>query len=154
MPNAAARRSRKATPASTPAEQKSNGVNVVSTLTAGDFQVEELGDYEFTRAGAGRKREPSVFDDLVQDWAGQGTRRIPVDGDEAAKDVIKALQKACEYRNRGLEKRTEEMDGQLYVVFRINPEKATRAPRKNKNAADVDTSEEFSEDRVDAAETE
>lgn len=145
MPNAAARRTKKAT-TSTP---QTNGVNVVSTLTAGEFQVEELGDYEFTRAGAGRKREPSPFDDHVQEWAGQGTRRIAVADEDAAKDVVKALQKACEYRGRGLEKRTEEMDGQLYVVFRINMEKAKRAPRKGK-----DENQESLPELVDAAETE
>lgn len=147
MPNAAARRTRKAT-ASTPNE--SNGVNVVSTLTAGEFQVEELGDYEFTRAGAGRKREPSPFDDLVNDWAGQGTRRIPVADEDEGKEVVKALQKACEYRSRGLDKRVEDMDGKLYVVFRINPDKAKRAPRKGKE----DGSQESLPELADAAETE
>lgn len=147
MPNAAARRARKTSPvAATPVVDtpETDGVNIVSTLAVEDFQVEELGNYEFTRTGAGRKREPSPFDNHVQEWAGQGTRRIPVEDEDAAKDVVKALQKACEYRARGLEKRVEDMDGQLYVVFRINNEKARRAPRKNREAVDF----------VDSAETE
>lgn len=130
MPNAAARRTRKANPVAETANETETGVKIMSTLTAGDFAVEELGDYEFTRTGAGRKREPSPFDDLVNEWAGQATRRIPVANQEEAQEAIKLLQKACEYRSRGLNKRTEEMDGQLYVVFRIDTEKAKRAPRK------------------------
>lgn len=149
MVNAAARRTRKAQSKPTTAVENENGVKVMSTLTIGDLVVEELGDYEFTRSGAGRKREPSQFDDAVNDWAGGPTRRIKADDEDHATEIVKQLQKACEYRNRGLEKRTETEDDQLYVVFRINEEKAKRAPRKPRG---VNETPEY--DAVENAETE
>lgn len=145
MPNAAARRTKKAT-ASTP---ETNGVNVVSTLAVDDYQVDELGDYEFTRQGAGRKREPSPFDNHVEEWAGKGPRRVRVSSEEEGKEVIKALQKACEYRERGLEKRIVEMEDGLAVVFQVNEAKAKRAPRKTRGESAATDGE-----LVDAAETE
>lgn len=148
MPNAAGRRTRKmAAQAAPTTNETENGVKVTSTLNIGELAIEELGDYEFTRQGAGRKREPSQFDDYVNDWVGT-TRRIPVEDTDQGNDVIKQLAKACDYRNRGLEKRIETMDGQLYVVFKVNEEKAKRErkPRDVESVADVD--------RVDAAETE
>lgn len=149
MPNAAARRVRKAQTQSATTTHE-DGPTVMSTLTAGDYTIETLGnDYEFTRAGAGRKREPSVFDNTVEDLVGKGTQRIPNLTSEAqANDVVKQLQKACEFRNRGLEKRIENVDDEYVVVFRVNEEKAKRAPRKPKAEGEVDAS------AVDSAETE
>lgn len=147
MPNAAGRRTKKMAAQTAPTTDQ-NGVKVTSTLNIGDLAIEELGDYEFTRQGAGRKREASPFDDYVNEWVGT-TRRIPVESTEQGNEVIKQLAKACDYRSRGLEKRIEEHEGVgLVVVFKVNPEKAKRErkPRDVESVSDVD--------RVDAAETE
>lgn len=153
MPNAAARRSRKAATQVAETNNTQNGVTVTATLSAGDFVVEELGeDYQFTRQGAGRKRTPTPFDDLVNEWAGAGTKRIPVEDETQGNEVIKLLAKACDYRSRGLDKRIEDMDGQKYVVFKINAEKAKRErkPRDESDSENVVTDA----DRLEMAETE
>lgn len=141
MVNAAARRANKA--------QKNGDKDM--TVTLDDLGIESLGeDYEFTRSGAGRKREPSPYDDVVEMLVGKGTQVKRVADEDEAKTVVKDLQKACEYRNRGLEKRIEVLDdGATAVVFRINAEKAKRAPRKPK----AESGEAPSADSVDTAET-
>jgi hypothetical protein len=140
MPNAAARRA-----------NKNGASSMTAATTIGDFEIQDLGeDYEFTRSGAGRKREPSPFDAQVIEWVGR-TKRIPVASEEQGRELIKQLQKACDYNGGsgnglGLTKRIEDGDENAanYVVFRVNAERASRAPRKNKTDAE----------RLETAETE
>jgi hypothetical protein len=128
MPNATARRAAKAAKS-----HIEDGPTVTAVTDVAGFKIETLGDdYTFTRHGAGRKREPSPFDDVVDTLVGQGTQRIPVEDENAGNECVKLLQKATDYRGRGLEKRVEEHDGAWYVVFKINEAKAKRAPRKSK----------------------
>lgn len=143
MSNATARRARKA--AQTAAQE---GPIVTATQSIGNFVIEELGEYEFTRQGAGRKREASPFDDAIDGWVGTGTRRIPVESEEDGKEAVKLLAKSAEYKNRGLEKRVEQDENDnWFVIFKVNAEKAKRAPRKGK-------AEDGVTDAAEGAETE
>lgn len=146
MPNATAAAARRAKKA---AATKSNedGPIVTATQEVNGFTIEALGDYQFTRPGAGRRREPSPFDDVVESLVGQGTQRIPVADEEAGTECVKQLQKATDFRERGLEKRIEQNEGgEWFVIFRVNEEKAKRAPRK------VKANGESEGDLTDAAE--
>ena len=140
MVNAAARRAKKA----------NNTEEKDMTATLNDLGIEELGEeFEFTRSGAGRKREPSPFDDVVDSLVGRPASLKRVSSEEEQAQVIKDLQKACEYRGRGLEKRPVTLeDGTLGVIFKINEEKAKRAPRKPKGENETPAA-----DSVDTAET-
>jgi hypothetical protein len=143
MANAAARRAAKAK------NVAEDGITVTAVTEVAGFEIEELGEYNFTRQGAGRKREPSPFDDVIEKLVGKGTQRIHVADEEAGKVVIRDLQKATDFHKRGLEKRNEpnEETGGWQVVFRVNEAKAARAPRKSK-------AEEAVTDAAENAETE
>lgn len=141
MPNAAGAAARRARKAQT-ANSNSGAIKVSGTLTAGEFEIQSLDNYEFTRQGAGRKRIPSPFDDVVENLVGAGTQRVPVADEDEAQEVLKNLQKSAEYHKRGLEKRVEQMEDGLFVVFKINAEKAARAPRKSRSEAVEDAETE------------
>jgi hypothetical protein len=125
-----------------------NGDTTVSAPAYDIASIGSLGDsFTFKRSGAGRKREPSPFDELVEQWVGTGTRFLPVADEETGEKAIADLQKACSWnRGRenfngyGLSKRLttlREEDGVpatgLYVVFEVKAEKERRE-RKAKTA--------------------
>lgn len=73
-------------------------------------------DYQPERASAGRKREPSPFDDVLLDFKGQGWKRVPHDGDveldergkvlhegEVIKEIKRQLQKAQHWHKLGMD---------------------------------------------------
>lgn len=157
MVNAAAKRVRKASVSATAPlvdETQSNGhqatnggPQIMSVETVDEFEVQDLGDYEFTRQGAGRKREPSPFDSKIESYVGAGTKRIPVPSETRGNDVVKMIQKSADWKGRGLQKRVEaDEDGNWFVIFTVHPEKAKRAPRKPKaetnGNADSDTADD------------
>lgn len=152
MVNAAARRASKSTTATkspisvVPDVDTDSGETdmptATATLKAGQFDIKPLGDFEFTRQGAGRKREASIFDDSVDALVGQGPQQVPVADAEEADYVVKQLAKACEYRNRGLEKRVVDTKEGMIVAFTVNEAKAKRAPRKPKSVEESAVSAE------------
>lgn len=88
-------------------------------------------DYSPPRASAGRKREPSPFDDLLPRVKGGGYKRIPFDGtDDQAKEIKRQLQKAQHYHGFGMDSAVTEVVGdgengvpegetRHYVEFRV-----------------------------------
>lgn len=88
-------------------------------------------DYTPPRASAGRKREPSPFDDLLPKVKDQGYKRIPFDGtDEAAKEIKRQLQKAQHFHGLGMDSAVTQVVGdgengvpvgetKHYVEFRV-----------------------------------
>lgn len=119
------------------------------TTTAPTYDIGSigsLGSFEFKRQGAGRKRTPSPFDDVVESVVGQGTKFLPVADEEQGKAAIEDLQKACnwdrgrsDFNGYGLTKRLTRLEGVegvadgLYVIFEVKAEKEKRV-RKPKSA--------------------
>lgn len=138
----------------------------MTTATAPTYDIASigsLGDYEFKRSGAGRKRVPSPFDEVVETMVGAGTKFLPVADDAAGKTAIEDLQKACNwdrgrsnFKGYGLTKRLTRLDGVegvadgLYVIFEV---KATKETRVRKPKANPDAEVPSAVDQ-DAAETE
>jgi hypothetical protein len=100
-------------------------------------------DYQPERASAGRKREPSPFDEIVAKVKDKGWKRVPFDGTEdQAKLIRRQLQKAQQLHDLGMDLNQANVVGdgdngvpvgetRHYVEFKIRD----KQPREKKNSA-------------------
>lgn len=96
--------------------------------------IEELPeDFKPSRPSAGRKRIPTQFDDLVEQWSGKGYKSIAFRSDEEAEYISKMLRKATSYRELGMDLTVNKANG--HVEFQIRPKQERR---KNKGEAGGD----------------
>jgi hypothetical protein len=98
------------------------------------FTIEDAPeDYTPVRPSAGRKREPSPFDDVVLQVKDQGWKRVPItdgqgkDGDEA-RTIKRLLQKSQHFHGLGMELNPTDQ----YIEFKIRDKQ-----KREKKASDA-----------------
>jgi hypothetical protein len=99
-------------------------------------QVEVLPeDYKPSRPSAGRKRQPTPFDQLVLDVEGQGYRSIPFHSPEEAQAIAKLLRKATAFHGLGMDLTVNEDTQRVEFQTRAKQDRRRKA---DVNAAAVD----------------
>lgn len=142
MPNATARRARKAAKSS---ETNSNPTDTettdMSTATATDTEsvdyaalIEDTPEgYKPERSPAGRKRSPSPFDEVLPRVINEGWKKVPHDGtQEQVEDIKKNLQKSKQMHDLGMEMNVTD----THVEFKVR-DKQKRKPRSKSVDNDV-----------------
>jgi len=117
------------------------------------FEIQDAPeDYTPTRPSAGRKREPSPFDDVVLQVKDKGWKRVPITeggaNGEHAKTIKRLLQKSQHFHGLGMELNiTDE-----YVEFMIRDKQKRQAKAEGGNgqaALDENSNEDAGSDDRD-----
>jgi hypothetical protein len=102
-------------------------------------QVEVLPeDYKPSRPSAGRKRQPTPFDQLVLDVVGQGYRSIPFHNDAEAQAIAKALRKATAFHSLGMDLTINSETGRVEFQTRAKQDRRRKSDAEGVDTASVD----------------